>query len=156
MKKNKKQPLEVPPIEVLEKELHRELYKKSYRSAIRSTVYTLMTVAAVAVLVATLVLPVLQMIDKAQRDGTISTLDLSRFMRGGFISGGFTSSGNSSGGSDRVEYVYDSEMKQLLRENIKMMETLANKKIEVPWYGKGGIKEKMERSAKYEQKISGK
>ena len=30
MKKNKKQPLEVPPIEVLEKELHRELYKKSY------------------------------------------------------------------------------------------------------------------------------
>lgn len=102
------------------------------------------------------VLPVLQMIDQAQRDGTISTLDLSRFMRGGFISGGFTSSGNSSGGSDRVEYVYDSEMKQLLRENIKMMETLANKKIEVPWYGKGGIKEKMERSAKYEQKISGK
>lgn len=102
------------------------------------------------------VLPVLQMIDKAQRDGTISTLDLSRFMRGGFISGGFTSSGNSSGGSDRVEYVYDSEMKQLLRENIRMMETLANKKIEIPWYGKGGIKEKMERSAKYEQKISGK
>lgn len=60
MKKNKKQPLEVPPIEVLEKELHRELYKKSYRSTLRSTVYTLITVAAVAVLVATLVLPVLQ------------------------------------------------------------------------------------------------
>ena len=38
MKKNKKQPLEVPPIEVLEKELHRELYKKSYRSTLRSTV----------------------------------------------------------------------------------------------------------------------
>ena len=54
MKKNKKQPLEVPPIEVLEKELHRELYKKSYRSTLRSTVYTLITVAAVAVLVATL------------------------------------------------------------------------------------------------------
>ena len=60
MKKNKKQPLEVPPIETLEKELHRELYKKSYRSTLRSTVYTLITVAAVAVLVATLVLPVLQ------------------------------------------------------------------------------------------------
>ena len=58
MKKNKKQPLEVPPIETLEKELHRELYKKSYRSTLRSTVYTLITVAAVAVLVATLVLPV--------------------------------------------------------------------------------------------------
>lgn len=50
----------MPPIEVLEKELHRELYKKSYRSTLRSTVYTLITVAAVAVLVATLVLPVLQ------------------------------------------------------------------------------------------------
>ena len=60
MKKNKKQPLEVPPIETLEKELHRELYKKSYRSTLRSTVYTLITVAAVAVLVATLMLPVLQ------------------------------------------------------------------------------------------------
>lgn len=60
MKRNKKQPLEVPPIETLEKELHRELYKKSYRSTLRSTVYTLITVAAVAVLVATLVLPVLQ------------------------------------------------------------------------------------------------
>ena len=58
--KNKKQPLEVPPIETLEKELHRELYIKSYRSTLRSTVYTLITVAAVAVLVATLVLPVLQ------------------------------------------------------------------------------------------------
>ena len=32
MKKNKKQPLEVPPIEVLEKELHRELYKKEHAS----------------------------------------------------------------------------------------------------------------------------
>lgn len=50
----------MPPIEVLEKELHRELYKKNYRSTLRSTVYTLITVAAVAVLVATLVLPVLQ------------------------------------------------------------------------------------------------
>ena len=29
MKKNKKQPLEVPPIEVLEKELHRELTKRA-------------------------------------------------------------------------------------------------------------------------------
>ena len=37
MKKNKKQPLEVPPIEVLEKELHRELYKKSYRRPLSPT-----------------------------------------------------------------------------------------------------------------------
>ena len=60
MKKKNKQPIEVPPIEVLEEELHRERYKRSYRSTLRSTVYTLITVAAVAVLVATLVLPVLQ------------------------------------------------------------------------------------------------
>ena len=60
MKKKKKQPIEVPPIEVLEQELRRERYKNSYRRTLRSTVYTLITVAAVAVLVATLVLPVLQ------------------------------------------------------------------------------------------------
>lgn len=60
MKKKNKQPIEVPSIEVLEKELKRERYKRSYRSTLRSTVYTLITVAAVAVLVATLMLPVLQ------------------------------------------------------------------------------------------------
>ena len=72
MKKNKKQPLEVPPIETLEKELHRELYKKSYRSTLRSTVYTLITVAAVAVLVATLVLPVLQIYGTSDGDIVVS------------------------------------------------------------------------------------
>ena len=60
MKKKNKQPIEVPPIEVLEEELRKERYKNSYRRTLRSTVYTLITVAAVAVLVATLVLPVLQ------------------------------------------------------------------------------------------------
>ena len=104
------------------------------------------------------VLPVLQMIDKAQRDGTISTLDLSHIIRGGYVSGGFTSpvDGINHGNDRNMEYVYDPEVKQLLRENIKMMRELACKKLEVSWYGKGGIKEKMERSAKYEQKISGK
>ncbi len=60
MRKNRKQPIEVPPIEVLEQELRRERYKINYRSTLRSTIYTLITVAAVAVLIATLLLPVLQ------------------------------------------------------------------------------------------------
>lgn len=51
---------------------------------------------------------------------------------------------------------YDPEVKQLLRENIRMMGILANKPVEIPWYGRGGIKEKMDKSAKYEQKTSGK
>lgn len=90
------------------------------------------------------VLPVLQMIDKAQRDGTISTLDLSHIIRGGYVSGGFTSpvDGINHGNDRNMEYVYDPEVKQLLRENIKMMRELACKKLEVSWYGKGGIKRK--------------
>lgn len=60
MSKKKKQSLEVPPIEVLEQQLHKEVYKSSYRRTLQSTIYTLITVAAVAVLVATLLLPVLQ------------------------------------------------------------------------------------------------
>ena len=60
MSRKKKQSLEVPPIEVLEQQLHKEVYKSSYRRTLQSTIYTLITVAAVAVLVATLLLPVLQ------------------------------------------------------------------------------------------------
>lgn len=59
MKKNK-QPLEMPGLDLIEKEIKRERHRMKYRNAIRSTVYTLITVAACAVLVATLWLPVLQ------------------------------------------------------------------------------------------------
>ena len=59
MKKNK-QPLEMPGLDLIEKEIKRERHRTKYRNAIRSTVYTLITVAACAVLVATLWLPVLQ------------------------------------------------------------------------------------------------
>lgn len=52
--------LEVPSLELLEKELQRELYQKQYRKVLRSTMYVLITVAAIAILVATLWLPVLQ------------------------------------------------------------------------------------------------
>ena len=52
--------LEVPSLELLEKELQRELYQKQYGKVLRSTIYVLITVAAIAILVATLWLPVLQ------------------------------------------------------------------------------------------------
>lgn len=59
-RKKRTEPLECPPIEQLEKELHREKYRRRYGRVLRSTIYTLITVAAMAVLVATLWLPVLQ------------------------------------------------------------------------------------------------
>ena len=52
--------LEVPSLELLEKELKRERYQKQYGKVLRSTIFILITVAAIAVLVATLWLPVLQ------------------------------------------------------------------------------------------------
>lgn len=56
----KKQEIQRPSVEQLEKELARLKYKRRYRNVLKSTVYTLITVAAIAVLVATLWLPVLQ------------------------------------------------------------------------------------------------
>lgn len=58
--KKKMNHVEVPNVDLLEKELRRVRYKKRYNSVLRSTIYALITVAAVAVLVATLWLPVLQ------------------------------------------------------------------------------------------------
>lgn len=54
------EPLEIPTVSELEKELKRERYKINYFSVLRSTIFTLITVAAIAVLVAVLLLPVLQ------------------------------------------------------------------------------------------------
>ena len=59
-KRKRKQPLPVPTLPQLERELAHEKYRRRYGSVLRSTVYTLITVAAVAILVATLWLPVLQ------------------------------------------------------------------------------------------------
>lgn len=56
----KKQTLQIPEAEQLERELKRRRYRHRYRDVLKSTVYTLITVAAVAILVATLWLPVLQ------------------------------------------------------------------------------------------------
>lgn len=54
------EPVQMPELEQLEKELKRVKYRSRYRSVLRSTVYTLIVVAAIAVLVATIWLPVLQ------------------------------------------------------------------------------------------------
>ena len=51
---------EMPPLELLQKELKRERYKRRFRRLLRSTVSGLVVVAAIAALIATLVLPVLQ------------------------------------------------------------------------------------------------
>lgn len=73
------------------------------------------------------VLPVLQMIDKAQRDGTVSTLDLSESARQRvFRSGGFTSPvpESTTSGTQSDTTSADPELKQLLRKNIAAIDRL--------------------------------
>lgn len=53
-----------------------------------------------------------------------------------------------------VSAASDPDFKQLLKENLEMMKALKEKKIEIPWYGKGGIDEKMKKATKYERQIS--
>lgn len=62
---------------------------------------------------------------------------------------------NSSSSNVSQANTSDPEMKALLRENIKMMGILADKDLTLSWYGKGGMKEKIEKSNRYEQRISG-
>ena len=52
--------LNLPSVELLEKELKKEQYKRSYGRVLRSTIYSLLVVAAVAVIIAVLILPVLR------------------------------------------------------------------------------------------------
>lgn len=70
--------LEVPKLELLQKELKRELYKRRFRRILRSSFNALIVVAAVAALIATLVLPVLQIagtsMEPSLKDGDIVLL----------------------------------------------------------------------------------
>ena len=102
------------------------------------------------------VLPVLRMIDKAQREGTVRTLDLSALSRSSASLSGNTvsTSVTDNSGFTATGSTADPEMKELLRRNIEMMQVLADKRIEIPWYGKGGIDEKMKKATKYEQQIT--
>lgn len=60
MRRKKKQPIPMPELEEIEREIERLQNKKNWRSALQSTVYTLIVVAAIAVLVAMLYMPVLR------------------------------------------------------------------------------------------------
>ena len=59
-KKKEKKPVEIPPMDLVEKELKRERYRSRFGQVLRSTLYSLIVVAAIAVLVATIWLPVLR------------------------------------------------------------------------------------------------
>lgn len=103
--------------------------------------------------------PLLDVIDAAQKSGTIERLDLTRYLVPqtipGRASGGHISNIPSQPVITEIASPsLDPEMKYLLQENIRMMQILASKKIEIPWYGRGGIAEKMKKAAKYEQKIT--
>ena len=71
-------PQELPPLDILKKELKRERYRRRFRRLLRSTVNALIVVAAVAALIATLVLPVLQItgtsMEPSLNDGDIVLL----------------------------------------------------------------------------------
>lgn len=92
MKKNKSgQPVSLPTVEQLEKELRRERYRTNYNRVLRSTLFTLISVAAVAILVAMLVMPVLQIYGTSMspclEDGDIVlTLKRGDFQQGDVIS----------------------------------------------------------------------
>lgn len=68
----------IPPLELLQKELKRERYRHRFQRLLRSTVNALIVVAAVAALVATLLLPVLQIagtsMEPSLNDGDIVLL----------------------------------------------------------------------------------
>lgn len=100
--------------------------------------------------------PILDVIDAAQQNGTVGQLDLTRYipLLLGKAEGG-TLNGNT--GSERtaiLKETIDPELKSLLQANLEMMKALKEKKIEIPWYGKGGIDEKMKKATKYERQIS--
>lgn len=52
--------VDMPTLDILNKELKRELYRRRFRKLLRSSTSALIVVAAVAALIATLVLQVLQ------------------------------------------------------------------------------------------------
>jgi len=88
MSKDKK--IELPELEVLEKELEREKYRKRYGDVLRSTVFSLIVVAAVAVLIAMLLLPVLQisgtsMTDSLRDEDIVVALNSSGYKTGDII-----------------------------------------------------------------------
>lgn len=100
--------------------------------------------------------PVLDVIDAAQQNGTVGRLDLTRYIPqySGKARGGSLSESTGAETTGILRETYDPEFKRLLQANLEMMKALKEKKIEIPWYGKGGIDEKMKKATKYERQIS--
>ena len=99
---------------------------------------------------------VLDVIDAAQQNGTVGRLDLTRYIPqySGKARGGSLSESTGAETTGILREIYDPEFKRLLQANLEMMKALKEKKIEIPWYGKGGIDEKMKKATKYERQIS--
>ena len=99
---------------------------------------------------------VLDVIDAAQQNGTVGRLDLTRYIPqySGKARGGSLSENTGAETTGILREIYDPEFKRLLQANLEMMKALKEKKIEIPWYGKGGIDEKMKKATKYERQIS--
>ena len=99
---------------------------------------------------------VLDVIDAAQQNGTVGRLDLTRYIPQYSVKarGGSLSENTGAETTGILREIYDPEFKRLLQANLEMMKALKEKKIEIPWYGKGGIDEKMKKATKYERQIS--
>ena len=86
-RRRRRRELQVPPRELLEKEIKRERYKWRYGQVLRSTIYTLIVVAAVAVLVATIWLPVLRIYGSSMTP-TLNEGDIVVTIKGGSFATG--------------------------------------------------------------------
>ena len=60
--------VEMPSVELLEKELKRTRYNRRYRRTLRTTLFSLLVVAAIAVIIAVLLMPILQISGSSMED----------------------------------------------------------------------------------------
>ncbi len=60
--------VEMPSVELLEKELRRTRYNRRYRRTLRTTLFSLLVVAAIAVIIAVLLMPILQISGSSMED----------------------------------------------------------------------------------------
>lgn len=82
-----------------------------------------------------------------------SIMDVSHGRTPQFAEGRYPVTPADVSATDTTIPVGDPEIKQLLKANLAMMEVLKNKNLEIAWYGRGGIDEKMKRAQKYENNI---
>lgn len=83
-----------------------------------------------------------------------SIMDVSHGRTPQFAGGNYPAASSRNSGEYNTTSTSDPEIKQLLQKNIEMMQALRDKKIEIPWYGRGGIDEKMSKAKKYERQTT--